>query len=101
MSNQRLAEELHKRLIRKCKKRKVHSYFVENIWYVDLADMQLISKLNKRFQFLFCVIDICSKYAGKKLITIELLIVTATGLEPRTTLFLNEHSTIWPNWPND
>ena len=23
--------------------------------------------------------------------------VTATGLEPRTTLFLNEHSTIWPN----
>ena len=49
MSNQRLAEELHKRLIRKCKKRKVHSSFVENTWYVDLADMQLISKFNKRF----------------------------------------------------
>ena len=27
--------------------------------------------------------------------------VTAKGLEPRTTYFLNEHSTIWPNWPND
>ena len=27
--------------------------------------------------------------------------VTANGLEPRTTYFLNEHSTIWPNWPND
>ena len=74
MSNQRLAEELHKRLIRKCKKRKVHSSFVENTWYVDLADMQLISKFNKRFWFLFCVIDICSIYARKKLITIELLI---------------------------
>ena len=74
MSNQRLAEELHKRLIRKCKKRKVHSSFVENTWYVDLADMQLISKFNKRFRFLFCVIDICSIYARKKLITIELLI---------------------------
>ena len=24
--------------------------------------------------------------------------VTATGLEPRTTQFSNEHSTIWPNW---
>ena len=24
--------------------------------------------------------------------------VTATGLEPRTTYFLNEHSTIWLNW---
>ena len=23
--------------------------------------------------------------------------MTATGLEPRTTQFLNEHSTIWPN----
>ena len=23
----------------------------------------------------------------------------ATGLEPRTTYLLNEHSTIWPNWP--
>ena len=27
--------------------------------------------------------------------------VTATGLEPRTTWLLNEHSTIWPNWPNE
>ena len=26
--------------------------------------------------------------------------MTATGLEPRTTHFLNEHSTIWPNWPH-
>ena len=25
--------------------------------------------------------------------------VNATGLEPRTTQFLNEHSTIWQNWP--
>ena len=27
--------------------------------------------------------------------------VAATGLETRTIYFLNEHSTIWPNWPND
>ena len=27
--------------------------------------------------------------------------VTATGLEPRTTYFVNEHSTIWSKWPND
>ena len=25
--------------------------------------------------------------------------MTATGLEPTTTKFVNEHSTIWPNWP--
>ena len=29
----------------------------------NLADMQLISKFNKRFRFLLCVINICSKYA--------------------------------------
>ena len=35
--------------------------FNENIWGADLADMQLISKFNKGFRFLLCVIDICSK----------------------------------------
>ena len=34
-----------------------------NIWGADLADMQLISKFNKRFRFLLCVIDIFSKHA--------------------------------------
>ena len=29
----------------------------------DLADMQLISKFNKGYSFLLCVIDIFSKYA--------------------------------------
>ena len=42
--NQQLANELHKPIIRKLKKRKVYSSFKDNIWVVDLADMQLISK---------------------------------------------------------
>ena len=41
----------------------MYSSFKENIWGVDLADMQLLSKFNKRFRFLLCVIDIFSKYA--------------------------------------
>ena len=49
-------------IIRKFKKRKVYSGFRDNIWGVDLADMQLISKFNKGFRFL-CVIDIFCKYA--------------------------------------
>ena len=62
--NQQLAEELHKPIIRKFKKRKVDSAFKDNIWGTDLADMQLISKYNKRVRFLLCVIDdIFSKYA--------------------------------------
>ena len=63
MSEQQLAEELHKPIIRKCKKIKVHLIFIDNIWGADLADMQLISKFNKGFRFLLCIVDIFSKYA--------------------------------------
>ena len=61
--NEQLAEELHKPIIKKLRKRRVYSAFKDNIWGADLADMQLISKFNKGFIFLLCVIDIFSKYA--------------------------------------
>ena len=63
LKKEQLAEELHKLIIRKFKKRKVYSAFKDNIWDADLADMQLISKFNEGFRFLLCVIDIFSKYA--------------------------------------
>ena len=44
--NEKLAEELHKPIIRKFTKRKVYSTFKDNIWSADLADMQLINKFN-------------------------------------------------------
>ena len=61
--NEQLAEELHQPIIKKFKKRKVYSAFKYNIWGADLADMQLISKFNKGFRFLLCIIDIYSKHA--------------------------------------
>ena len=72
ISKKQLAEELHKRVIRKSNKRKVHSPFRDNTWSAD----QLISKLNRGFKFSLCVIDINSKYIwiiplkDKKIITI-------------------------------
>ena len=45
--NYQLANELHKPIIRKFKKRKVYSSFRDNIWGVDLPDMQSLSKYNK------------------------------------------------------
>ena len=54
MSNQELAEELHTSIIRTFEKRKVHSFFIGNIWGADLADVQLISKFNKGFRFIMC-----------------------------------------------
>ena len=50
MSNKELAEELHKQLIRKFKERKVYTSFIDNIGGADLADMQSVSKLNKRIR---------------------------------------------------
>ena len=61
--NQQLAEELHKPIIKKIEKRKVHLAFKDTIWGADLADMQLLSRYNKGVRFLLCVIDIFIKYA--------------------------------------
>ena len=58
--NEQLAVETH---YYKINERKVYSTFKDNIWGVDLADMQLIGKFNKGFRFLLCVIDIFSKDA--------------------------------------
>ena len=63
IQNGQLAEELHK-LIRKFNKRKVYSAFKDNIWAADLADMQLISKFNKGFRFLLCIIDTIANILG-------------------------------------
>ena len=62
-NDQQLVQEFHKLIIRKFKKVKVHSTFIDNIWGADLADMQLISKFNKGFRFLLRVIYIFIKYA--------------------------------------
>ena len=57
MQNEQLAEELHKPIIKKFKKRRVFSSFKDNIWGADLADMQLISKFKRGIRFLLYVID--------------------------------------------
>ena len=61
--NYQLANELHKLIIRKFKKRKLCSSFRDKIWGVDLADMQSLSKHNKEIKYLLCAIDLFSKYA--------------------------------------
>ena len=50
--NYQFANELHKPVIRKFKKRKVYSSFRDNIWGADLADMQSLSKYNKGIKYL-------------------------------------------------
>ena len=58
-----LADERHKPIIRKFNKRKVYSQFKNNIWGVDLADMQSLSRKNKGIKYLLCAVHLYSKYA--------------------------------------
>ena len=58
-----LADELHKPVIKQFEKRKVYSQFKDNVWGVDLADMQSLSRKNKGIKYLLCAIDLYSKYA--------------------------------------
>ena len=56
IQNEELVKELHKPIIRKCKKREVYSSFIDNVCGADVVYIQLISKLNKRFRFLLMFI---------------------------------------------
>ena len=58
-----LSNELHKPIIKKFDKIKVYSQFKDNIWGVDLADMQSLGRKNKGIKYLLCAIDLYSKYA--------------------------------------
>ena len=60
--NYQLANELHRQIIRKFKRQKVYSSFRNNIWGVDLADMQSLSKCNKGIKYLLCAIDLFGKH---------------------------------------
>ena len=57
-----LAEELHKPIKRKFKKRRVTVHGIDKIWGADLADMSALSKDNNGVNFLLLVIDTFSKY---------------------------------------
>jgi hypothetical protein len=57
-----LANELHKPVVRKFRKRKVIVYGIDEIWGADLVDMQAFAKDNDGIKYLLCVIDIFSKY---------------------------------------
>ena len=61
-SSLKLANELHKPVIKKFNKRKVYSQFKDNIWGVDLAHMQSLTKKNKGIKYLLCAIYLFSKY---------------------------------------
>ena len=63
---EQLAEELHKPVIKRCKRRKVYERFKGSIWASDVAEMGSFSPKNKNVKYLLCVIDVFIKYAWVK-----------------------------------
>ena len=64
--SEKLAQNLHKSVIEKFKRKKVTARFKDNVWAADLAEMgSLFSKI-RGFKYLSCVIDVFIKYAWVK-----------------------------------
>lgn len=57
------AEELHKPIKHKFKRRRVFVYNIDDVWSADLKDMKYLSKQNKNYKYILTVIDVFSKYA--------------------------------------
>ena len=64
--NEHLAEELHKPVIKKFKRRKVYARFKGNIWAANVAERESLSSKNKNFKYLLYVINVFTKYAWVK-----------------------------------
>ena len=89
--NEQLAEELHKKVIKKFKRRKAYASFKDNILAADLAEMGSLSSNNRNVKQLLCVIDVSKKYAwvkhlkdkkGKAVLNAFIEIVDESNLKP-------------------
>ena len=64
--NNELAQELHKPVIKKFKRRRFYARFKDSIWATDIAEMGSLSSKNRCVKFLLCVIDVLTKYTWVK-----------------------------------
>ena len=55
--NEKIARELHKKVIKKFKTKKIYARVQGNILAAELAEMGLLSSKNKKVKYLLCVID--------------------------------------------
>ena len=112
-SSSTLADERHKPIIRKFNKRKVYSQFKDNIWGVDLADMQSLSRKNKGIKYLLCAIDLYSRYAfviplkdkkGISIVNAFNKIIKQSNRKPNKIWVDQEgefYNNVFEKWPSD
>ncbi len=54
---------LHRQAPKRFKRNRVYVRNIDELWQLDLADMQSLSRYNKGFKYLLTCIDVLSKYA--------------------------------------
>ena len=59
--NEKLAQELHKSVIKNPKRRKTHARFNDNVLAADLVEIGSISSKNRGVEYLLCLIDAFTK----------------------------------------
>ena len=106
-----LANEHHKPFIRKFNKRKVYLQFKDNIWGVDLAGMQSLSRKNEGIKYLLCAVDLCSKYAfviplkdkkGISIVNAFNIIIKQSNRKPnKIWVDQGEFYNVFKKWPSD
>ena len=64
--NEQLAEELHKSVIKKLKRRKVYARFKDNIPAADLVEIRPLSSKTKNVIYLLCATDVFNTFARLK-----------------------------------
>ena len=60
---EQFVKEIHHRVVRKFPRRHVLVLHKDEIWAMDLASMETIAASNQGFKYIFCIIDVFSKYA--------------------------------------
>ena len=63
MSKKQFAAEVHHRVVKKFPRRQVIVSGIDNIWGMDLADMNAFIKYNDDYRYILCIIDVFSKFA--------------------------------------
>ena len=55
--------EIHKRAIKKFTRRKVIVNSIDDIWAMDLADLNSLISYNNEYRCMLCIVDVFSKFA--------------------------------------
>ena len=112
MSKATFAKEIHHRVQRKFPRRKVSVMRKDEIWAMDIAQMNAFESHNNGYKYILCIIDVFSKFAwsvplktknAETILNATKKIVKESGREPekiwvdKGSEFYNKHFQKWAN----